>query len=62
MKLTRHYEDATEQERLDQEMCDEIDNISDWIKKYTSNIDSLLGKKRSKKVKKHIIEQLVEQL
>ena len=62
MKLDRHYPKRTQSEILDDEMNDEIEEIKDWVKKYTSNIDSLLGNKRSKEVKKAIINLLVEKL
>ena len=62
MKLTRHYTDATESERLDAELRDEVTEISKWMKKYFNNVDSLLGKKRSNEVRKHMINTLVEQL
>lgn len=46
----------------EQELQDEIDMKLEKLKRYTSNIDSLLGKERSSEVKKAMINFLVEQL
>ena len=62
MKLDRHYETVSEDEKLDNEMTDEIYEIIKWYKKYSNNIDSLLGKKRSKQVKKAILNVIIEEL
>lgn len=64
MKYTGIYCEslADEEERLDKEMEDEIyEKIKDTIK-YVSNIESLLGKGRSKEVLKAVIIYLTEQL
>jgi hypothetical protein len=53
---------ATEEERLNNEMENEIQDQKEHLKKYTKNITSLLGKKRSKEVKKAMISYLVENL
>lgn len=62
MKLSRNYTDASLKEKDAQEMQDEIEEVTKWLKKYTSNIDSLLFKNSSKEVKKAMINFLVEQL
>ena len=64
MKITGKYCNsiATESERLDKEMEDEIFEQNQNLKKYSSNINSLLGKSRSKEVFKSMINYLVEQL
>lgn len=46
----------------EQELQDEVDEIKDWLKKYTWNIDSLYGKEKASEVKKAMINYLVEQL
>lgn len=50
--------DVTQQTEFE----DEKNEVIDWLKRYTSNIDSLLGKDKSKEVKKVMINFLVEQL
>jgi hypothetical protein len=54
--------DATEDERLDKEMEDEIFEQKKHLSKYIDNINSLLGKSRSKEVRKSMIQFLVESL
>jgi hypothetical protein len=62
MKIDRHYADATEQEKRDVEMQDEIDEISKLMDRYFFNVDSLLSKERANNVRKHVINRLIEQL
>lgn len=62
MKISRSWSDASEIEKLYDEMQDEIREQKNNLKRYTSNIDSLLGYNRSKEVKKAMIEFLLEQL
>jgi len=54
--------EATESERLDKEMEDEIFEQKKNLSKYIDNINSLLGKQRSKEVRKSMIQFLVETL
>ncbi len=62
MKIDRNYDDATEEQRLDNEMQDEIETQLDHLKRYNNNIVSLLGYKRAKEVKKGMINYLLETL
>ena len=62
MLLEKRLPDLDKEERLDCEMQEEIDSQMDHLKKYTSNIDGLLGYKRAKEVRKAMINFLVEQL
>ena len=54
--------DATAEERLDKEMEDEIFEQKKSLSKYIDNINSLLGRQRSKEVRKAMIQFLVESL
>jgi len=54
--------DATKEERLDQKMEDEIFEQKKNLSKYIDNINSLLGRQRSKEVRKSMIQFLVETL
>lgn len=62
MLLEKRLPDLTEKERLDCEMQEEIDEQMIFLKRYSDNIKSLLGKKRAREVKKAMINQLVEWL
>lgn len=62
MLLEKRFPDLNEEERLDCEMQEEIDEQTKFLKRYTDNINSLLGSKRAKEVKKAMINQLVEML
>jgi len=62
MKFSRNYDDATEEQKLDNEMVDEIDEQLSQLKRYDYNIISLLGKERAKEVKKAMINYLLETL
>lgn len=50
------------EEKLDKEMEDEIFEQKKALSKYINNINSLLGYKRSKEVRKSMIQFLVETL
>lgn len=54
--------EKTEDQIQDDQMEDEIIEVKKWLKKYTSNIDTLLLDHRPKEVKKAMINYLVEQL
>ena len=62
MLLEKRLPDLNEEERLDCEMQEEIDEQTKFLKRYTDNINILLGSKRAKEVKKAMINQLVEML
>ena len=66
MKSTGHYEstdkEISKEDALEQEMLQEVQEQRDNLRRYTNNIDSLLGKKLSSEVKKSMINFLVEQL
>lgn len=52
--------EATEDERLDKEMEDEIFEQKKNLSKYCDNINSLLGRQRANEVRKSMINFLVE--
>ena len=54
--------EATEEERLDQEMEQEIEDQRNDLKKYISNVDNLLGKKRANEVYRNMIYVLAENI
>lgn len=62
MKLDKNYIDATREDELQEELNEEIVEVSKWMNKYFFNVDSLLGKEKANEVRKHIINRLVEQL
>jgi len=63
MKSTGRIQfDAEESERLDNEMENEISMQKEHLSKYIDNINYLLGKNRSKEVRKSMINFLVETL
>ena len=62
MKLSRSYTDATEEQRLDDDMQDEIKEMEKFLKRYNTNLKTLLDKKRANQVRKAMINYLVEQL
>ena len=65
MRTTGKYyysEEITEEENKEQEMLEEVSNARQYLREYTQNIDSLLGKEFSSEVKKSMINFLVEQL
>lgn len=62
MLLEKRLPDLKTEERLDCDMQDEIDSQMEYLKKYTSNINSFIGHKRAKEVKKAMINFLIEQI
>ena len=61
MRSTGRYEAAVEYDP-DHELNEEVDTSKEMLEKYFRNIDSLLGKERSKEVKKAMVNYIVEQL
>ena len=64
MKYTGKFDsiEATEEERLDQEMEQEIEDQRKHLKKYISILENLLGRKRANEVFRNIIYTLTENI